>query len=203
MTVRNLQYLFTPKSLAVIGASDIPGSLGAVLMDNLLKGGFSGSIMPVNPRHRVIKGVETFHDIAALPAAPDLAVIATPPQTVPELAAELGKQGTRAAVVITAGFNATSDKGRQLRQALLDAARPHLLRVIGPNCLGIMTPSVGLNASFAHLNPAAGGIAFIAQSGAIVTSMLDWAVAQKVGFSHMISLGDLAYRGAGRRGQCL
>jgi len=191
MTVRNLQYLFKPKSIAVIGASDIPGSLGAVLMDNLLKGGFSGSIMPVNPRHRVIKGVETFHDIAALPAPPDLAVIATPPQKVPELAAELGKQGTRAAVVITAGFNTTSDKGRQLRQALLDAARPHLLRVIGPNCLGVMAPFVGLNASFAHLNPAAGGIAFIAQSGAIVTSMLDWAVAQKVGFSHIISLGDM------------
>ncbi len=191
MTVRNLQYLFKPRSIAVFGASDRPGSLGAVLMENLLNGGFAGPIMPVNPRHRTVRDQPAYRDVAALPEAPELAVIATPPSTVPRIVAELGKRGTRAAVVITAGFNAHDADGKQLRQALLDSARPHLLRVVGPNCLGIMTPFVGLNASFAHLNPAAGGIAFIAQPGAVVTSMLDWAVAQNVGFSHLVSMGDM------------
>jgi acetyltransferase len=191
MTIRNLQYLFMPRSIAVFGASDTPGSLGAVLMENVVKGGFSGSIMPVNPRHSVVKGIETYPNVTALPEVPDLAVIATPPGAVPEIVAALGKRGTHAAVVITAGFNTQTADGKRLRQATLEAARPHLLRIIGPNCLGVMAPYVGLNASFAHLNPIQGGIAFIAQSGAIVTSILDWAVAQNVGFSHLVSMGDM------------
>jgi acetyltransferase len=191
MTVRNLQYLFKPKSIALFGASETTGSVGTVVMDNLLKSGFSGPIMPINPRHRVVRGVATYPNVAALPGAPDLAVIATPPSAVSPIIAELGERGTRAAVVITAGFNAQAAEGKQLRRGLLDAARPYLMRIVGPNCLGIVVPLAGLNASFAHLNPAGGGIAFIAQSGAIVTSMLDWAVAQNVGFSHLVSIGDM------------
>jgi acetyltransferase len=193
MTIRNLAFAFKPKSVALIGASTRPSSVGAVVAQNLLGGGFAGPVMPVNPKHKEIAGVRTYPNVASLPATPDLAVISTPPQVVPQIIAELGARGTRAAVVITAGFGeGGGERGRNLRQALLDAARPHLLRVIGPNCLGILIPGVGLNASFAHLHPSPGKLAFVAQSGAIVTSVLDWAHARGIGFSQLVSLGDMA-----------
>ncbi|MGZ9106855.1 MAG: acetate--CoA ligase family protein, partial [Rhodoplanes sp.] len=192
MSVRNLDSLFKPRSVALIGASKEPRSIGAVVAHNLFNSGFDGPIMPVNPRHRAIEGVLTYPDAQALPEVPDLAVIATPPPTVPKLVAELGERGTRAVVVITAGFGEGSDSaGKDLRQQLLDAARPHMLRIVGPNCLGVMVPKVGLNASFAHASPLRGHLAFVAQSGAIVTSVLDWANTRGIGFSHFVSLGDM------------
>src|SRR5690606_34709880 len=117
--------------------------------------------------------------------------IATPPDTVPTLIAQFGKMGTRAAVVVTAGFGEHVKDGERLRQAMLDAARPDLLRIVGPNCLGVLVPGVGLDASFAHVRPRRGGVAFVAQSGAMVTSILDWAVPRGIGFSHLVSLGDM------------
>ncbi len=149
--------------------------------------------MPVNPKHRHIQGMRTYPDIASLPDTPDLAVIATPPESVPGIIGELGQRGTRGAVVITAGFGeAVKEHGRALQQALLNAARPYQLRVVGPNCLGILVPGIGLNASFSHVNAKPGKLAFVAQSGAIVTSMVDWARARGIGFSHLVSLGDMA-----------
>ncbi|MCP3869831.1 MAG: acetate--CoA ligase family protein, partial [Gammaproteobacteria bacterium] len=193
MTVRNLEFLFKPKSIAVIGVSKRPSSVGAVLAHNLFTGGFNGSIMPVSRKHARIGGVRAYPNIGSLPVAPELAVIATPPDTVAEIIAQLGERGTRAAVVITAGFGETAEgHGVELEQALRDAAKPYLLRIVGPNCLGILVPGVGLNASFSHLNPKAGRLAFVAQSGAIVTSMVDWARARDIGFSHLVSLGDMA-----------
>ena len=193
MSIRNLEFALKPRSVALIGASKRPGSVGAVLARNLFKGGFDGPIMPVNPKYQAIEGVLTYPSIEALPLVPDLAVISTPPETVPGIVEALGKKGTRAAVVITAGFGEGEEGvGRALQQALLDAARPHLLRIIGPNCLGVLVPGIGLNASFAHLNPAKGPIAFVAQSGAIVTSVMDWAERRGIGFSHLVSLGDMA-----------
>ncbi|MGI9510581.1 MAG: GNAT family N-acetyltransferase [Geminicoccaceae bacterium] len=192
MTIRNLEKLFKPETIALIGASKRPGSVGAVLADNLFAGGFDGPIMPVNPKHRSLKGVLTFENVGSLPLVPDLAIIATPPATVPGLVAELGAKGTKAAVVITAGLGETGDDGRSLKQAMLDAAKPHLLRVIGPNCLGVLVPGVGLNASFAHLSPKPGKLAFVAQSGAVVTSVLDWATSRGIGFSHLVALGDMS-----------
>ncbi len=192
MTIRNLDHLFKPKSVALIGASKTPNSIGAVIARNLFNSGFDGPIMPVNPKHRAIEGVLAYPDAASLPEPADLAVIATPAETVPELIAALGERGTRAAIVIAAGFGEGGDEeGKQRLQSVLDAARPHTLRVVGPNCLGIMVPGVGLNASFAHVTPAAGELAFIAQSGAMVTSVLDWAKARGIGFSHLVSLGDM------------
>jgi acetyltransferase len=153
--------------VALIGASKRPGSVGAVLARNLFKGGFDGPIMPVNPKYQAIEGVLTYPSIEALPLVSDLA-------PVPGIVEALGKKGTRAAVVITAGFGEGGEGvGRALQQPLLDAARPRLLRIIGPNCLGVLVPGIGLNASFAHLHPAKGPVAFVAQSGAIVTSMMD------------------------------
>jgi len=193
MTIRNLEYLFKPKSIALIGASKQPSSVGAVLARNLFGGGFDGPIMPVNPKHNFIRGVWAYRDPGSLPATPDLAVIATPPETVPKIIAELGQRGTKAAVVISAGFGETPEQhGRELQQAILDAAKPYTLRIVGPNCLGVLFPGIGLNASFAHVTPPMGRLAFVAQSGAIVTSILDWAQTRGIGFSHLVSLGDMA-----------
>jgi acetyltransferase len=193
MSVRNLDFLFKPRSVALIGASDRPGSVGAILAHNLVAGGFTGTIMPVTPTHNSIEGLAAFRDIDSLPAVPELAVIATPPATVPELIDALGRRGTKAAIVITAGFGEGDDRaGAALRQAMLDAARPHLLRIVGPNCLGVMAPGRNLNATFAHLAAPVGDLAFVAQSGAIATSMLDWAAARGIGFSHVVTLGDMA-----------
>jgi len=193
MTIRNLEFLFKPESIALIGASKKASSVGAVVARNLYRGRFDGPIMPVNPKHRFIRGVWTYPDVASLPTTPELAVIATPPDTVPGIIAELGQRGTKAAVVITAGFSeAAEQRGKVLQQAMLDAAKPYTLRIVGPNCLGILVPGIGLNASFAHINPRAGPLAFVTQSGAIVTSILDWARVRGIGFSHLVSLGDMA-----------
>lgn len=192
MSIRNLDHLFKPRAVALFGASREKGTIGAVLSRNLLNSGFDGPVMPVNPRHAAVEGVFAYPDVAALPIIPDLAVIATPPASVPELIAALAARGTRAAVVISAGFGESGDAdGLALRQAMLEAARPHTLRIVGPNCLGVMVPSVGLNASFAHIRAAPGRLAFVAQSGAIVTSVLDWASARGIGFTHFVSLGDM------------
>ena len=192
MTVRNLEFLLKPKSVALIGASRRPNSIGQVVAKNLFHAGFEGPIMPVNPRERAIEGVLAYGSVGALPMAPDLAVICTPPETVPGLIAELGARGTRAAVVITAGFGELGAEGKALQQRVLDEAKPYLLRVLGPNCLGIMIPGLGLNASFVHVPPLKGDVALVAQSGAVVTSVVDWATSRNIGFSHLISLGDKA-----------
>jgi acetyltransferase len=193
MSQRHLDRLFSPRSIALIGASTREGSVGGVLAHNLIKSGFRGPVWPVNPKHREIAGVRTFPDVSDLPEAPDLAVLCTPPDVVPGIIDHLGSRGSRAAVVITAGFGEGGDAhGEALKRTMQEAARPHQLRIVGPNCLGVMVPGVGLNATFAHLMPKRGGIAFVAQSGAIVTSVLDWAQGRGIGFSHLVSLGDMA-----------
>lgn len=193
MSIRNLNFLFEPESVAVIGASIRPRSVGATVMQNLLAGGFKGPIMPVNPKYRAVAGVLTYPDVKALPETPDLAVICTPPQTVPELIQALGDRGTRAAAVLTAGLDEKYEQSdRTVQQAMLDAAKPNLLRILGPNCIGMMVPQIGLNAGFAHTNPLPGRIAFVGQSGALATSMLDWAKSSDIGFSAFVSLGNSA-----------
>lgn len=185
MSIRHLDALFAPASVAVFGASERPASVGATVWRNL-HGQFPGKLWPVNPKHGAIGGVKAYRDVAALPEAPDLAIICTPPATVPDLVAQLGRRGTRAAVVVTAGLD------KATRQAMLDAARPYTLRILGPNCIGMLVPHLGLNASFAHIGATPGDIAFVSQSGALVTAMLDWAAARGIGFSHFVSLGEHA-----------
>ncbi len=193
MTIRNLDFLFKPKSIALIGASQRPGSVGAILARNLLNRDGDLQIYPVHPKHEEVEGVPVLRSVADLPQAPDLAVIATPPAAVPGLIDELGARGTKAAVVISAGFGRRMGaEGAGLRQEMLNAARPHLMRIAGPNCLGIMVPSLGLNASFAAREPGAGRLAFVAQSGAVVSSVVDWASSRGIGFSHVVSLGDMS-----------
>ena len=192
MSIRNLDAIFHPKSVALIGASPRPHSVGQVTAHNLLEGGFAGAIMPVTPAHEAVSGMLAYHDVASLPMVPDLAVICTPPDTVPGLIADLAKRGTKAAIVITAGFmELGTAQGKALQQQMLDAARPALLRIVGPNCLGVVSTPSGLNASFGPVAAKKGGIAFVAQSGAMLTTVLDWASARGLGFSHLVSLGDM------------
>lgn len=193
MSIRNLDALFKPRSVVVVGASPRQGSVGLVVMQNLLAGGFAGPIMAINPKHATVGGIPVVPDVASLPETPDLAVICTPPATVPGLIGELARRGTRGAVVITAGFKELgSAQGHDLERAVLEAARPTLLRVVGPNCVGLMSTGVGLNATFAHIGAKKGSIAFVTQSGAMATIVLDWATERGIGFSHLVSLGDMA-----------
>jgi acetyltransferase len=193
MTTRNFDALFEPKSIAVIGASNQPRSVGAVLARNLFDGGFAGPIMAVNPHETAIQSTLVYRSVAELPIAPDLAVLATPPHTIPALIAELGQKGCRAAVVITANLGERDQAtGEELRAAMLSAARPHLMRIVGPNCLGFLSPRRGINASFAHLAPKAGDIAFLTQSGSVLSSALDWAAGRPAGFSHIVSVGEMS-----------
>jgi acetyltransferase len=193
MSIRNLDNMFRPRSIAVIGASDKARSVGAALMTNLLRAGFRGPIVPVNPKADVVHGIKAFADVASLPVAPDLAVIATPPDTVPSLVAELGARGTRAAVILTAGFlEGEVAVGKERAAELLAAAQPHLMRIVGPNCLGIAVPGIGLNATFAPTAMLPGNIAFLTQSGAMATTVLDWALPRGIGFSAIVSMGDMS-----------
>lgn len=188
MTIRNLEFAARPRSVAVIGASKRPGAVGHIVMQNLQDGGFDGEIWPVNPKYREVAGRRCYKRAADIPGVPDIAVIVTPPKTVPGIISELGEKGTRTAVVITAGL--TRENG--LRQAMLDAAKPYLFRIIGPNTVGLIVPPMNFNASFAHMQARPGGLALLSQSGAIATSLVDWAAAEGVGFSHIVSLGDMA-----------
>jgi acetyltransferase len=193
MSIRNLDKMFRPQSVAVIGASDKERSVGAALMTNLLQAGFTGPIVPVNPKAQAVHGLKAYADIASLPCVPDLAVIATPPDTVPSLVAALGARGTRAAVILTAGFaEGEVAVGKERAAQLLAAAQPHLLRIVGPNCLGIAVPGIGLNATFAPTALLPGNIAFLTQSGAMAATVLDWALPRGVGFSAIVSMGDMS-----------
>ncbi len=191
MSIRNLEFFFQPKSIALIGAATRPKSVGAVIAENLLLGGFKGPIMPVNPRNISVNGVLAYPNVKSLPITPDLAIICTPPETVPGLVAELAERGTKATVVVTAGLrDMLDDNGVSLEQKMLEAARPALMRILGPNCIGIISTHTGINASFAEVKPRKGKVAFVAQSGAMIATMLSWAGERDLGFSHMVSLGD-------------
>jgi acetyltransferase len=186
MSIRHLDSLFAPRSVAVFGASSRPGSVGSTVWRNLRTGGYDGLLYPVNPKLSELDGVPAYRRVRDLPQTPELAVICTPASTVVDLIRELGARGTRAAVVVTAGLD------KATKQAMLDAAKVHTLRILGPNCIGMLVPHLGLNASFAHIGARPGDLAFVSQSGALVTAMLDWAASRGIGFSHFVSLGERA-----------
>lgn len=183
MSVRNVKKLFQPASVAVVGASNTVGTLGELFMRNLLAGGFKGPIMPVAETQRAVHGVLAYADVASLPLAPDLAVVCTPPQSIPGIVEALGARGCGAVILATAGLGDHAD-------AATTAARRHGMRLLGPNSLGVIVPSVGLNASAAHRPANPGRIAFVSQSGTLGTAVLDWARPKNVGFSHVVSVGD-------------
>ena len=183
------RYLFEPDSVALIGASERPGSLGAVLTRNVLAGGFKGDLFLVNRRHRRVQGVPAFRHLSELPRTPELAILATPASTFPALLAELGRRGTGVAVIVSSVVSGKTNRTADPYPALLAVAKPHGLRVLGPDSLGLMAPRVGLNASLGHRFPPPGHLALVAQSGMVLTPVLEWMASRGIGVSGMVALG--------------
>jgi len=189
MTVHYLERLFSPRSVAVIGASERPGSLGRIAFENLRAGGYSGELIAVNPKYRSLAGLPCHRSMADIGHRVDLALVTTPAATVPGVIDNAGKAGARSAVVLSAGFGEIGPEGLALERKVLEAARRHGLRIIGPNCLGIMRPSVGLNATFTRSMPLPGPVALVSQSGAVAAALVDGAQSSGIGFSSVVSMG--------------
>lgn len=183
---------FSPGSIAVIGASREPEKLGAQILNNIISGKYKGKIYPVNPKADEIAGLKCYPDISSIPDVCDLAVVVVPAGVVSSVIEDCGKKGIKALVVISAGFKETGKEGEIKEKQLVETARKYGCRIIGPNCLGIIDTYSDLNVSFAPLMPSKGGIAFISQSGAIISAVIDWSRKQKVGFSRIISMGNMA-----------
>jgi acetyltransferase len=192
-----LEHLFTPESIAVFGASEQPDAVGALVYRNLLEGGFKGQVHAVNPKYQALGDRPCYPSIEAVNQRVDLAVIATPAATVPDIIRACGIHGVKAAVVMSAGFGERGGAGRALERTLIDEAQRFGLRVLGPNCLGFMRPSVNLNATFSNNVAQQGSLALVSQSGAMCTAILDWANARRIGFSAMVSIGAAADVGFG------
>ena len=193
-----LEHMFRPRSVAVVGANNRPHRVGNVIVRNLLAGGFDGPIMPVNPRHDAVAGVLTYPDVASLPRVPDLAILCSPPETIPDLVDELGALGTRAALVVARGLGTLrGPDGCTVEERTLATARQHGVRLLGGGTLGILSPHIGLNASFSRVAALPGQVGFVSQSDAVGTLLLDWAHPRRVGFSHFVSLGDASDVGFG------
>jgi len=184
VSIRNLDALFDPPSVAVIGASERVGSVGATVWHNLIAGKYQGALYAVNPKYRMLGAHPVRAHASDLPSAPALAVICTPAATVPKVIQDLARRGTHAAVVMTAGMDQVQ------KYAMLKAAQSHLLRILGPDSLGLMSPHLGLNASLAQIDALPGELAFVSQSNALTAAMLDWARARGIGFSHLVALGE-------------
>ena len=191
MNARQLHTLFNPKSIAVIGASDTPGRIGYSLFRNLTTNDFSGSVYPVNPNRDRVQGVKAYPNMAALPRKVDLAVIATRADTVPAMVNECIACGTLSAVVISSGFTEAGREGNRLANQMRQAVQSSGMALLGPNCLGFLRPQLNLNASFSRKMPQKGGVAFVSQSGALCSAVLDWSVKENVGFSFFVSIGDM------------
>jgi len=194
---RSLKTFFKPRSVALIGATEKAGSVGRTILSNLIASPFGGTVYPVNPKRPSVLGIQSHPDVASIPEQVDLAVIVTPPATVPGIIAQCGAAGIPTAIVISAGFKEVGAEGAELERQVVAQARAHGMRLIGPNCLGIMSPVSGLNATFAAGMATRGRVAFVGQSGALITAILDWSLSEGVGFSSIVSLGSMADVGWG------
>ena len=188
---RPLDPIFSPRSIAVIGATETPQSVGRTIMENIQKGGFLGALYPVNPKRDMVLGVKAYPSIKDCPGAPDLAVIITPPATVPGIVRDCVNKGVPGAIIISAGFKEIGAPGVELERQIMAEARRGGMRIVGPNCLGVMAPAAKLNATFAADMARPGSVAFISQSGALCTAVLDWSLRENVGFSAFVSLGSM------------
>ena len=188
---RGLHPILAPKSVAVIGATERKRSVGRTVMTNLIEGGFPGKIFPVNPIQPTILGLQAYPNVAALPEVPDLAVIITPPKTVPGLIKECAAVGIHGVIIISAGFKEVGEEGVELERQVLAEAKRGNIRIVGPNCLGVMVPGLKFNATFAADIARPGSVAFLSQSGALCTAILDWSLKEHVGFSAFVSLGSM------------
>lgn len=197
MSQHYLKTLFEPQSVALFGASERAGSVGAVALRNLLDDGFRGGIYPINPKHDEVQGQRCYRSLDEVGHSVELAVVVAPAKAVPEIIDQCGRRGIRNAVILSAGFREVGQEGRKLEEQVLASARRYGLRFVGPNCLGIMRPTLGLNATFNKGGAYPGKLALVSQSGALCTAILDWAYSQEIGFSSVISLGISADIGFG------
>ncbi len=186
-----LDALFLPDSVAVIGATERPGTVGRTVVENLLHPSFQGKVYAVNSRHSEICGLKAYPSIGNVPESVDLAVVATPAPTVPRIIGECVDAGVKSAVVISAGFRERGSEGVELERQIQEQLLRGSMRLLGPNCLGIMNPTIGLNATFAKDAPRPGNVAFLSQSGALLTAILDWGQQEQVGFSAIVSSGSM------------
>ena len=191
MSVKKLDKIFKPKSIAVIGASNRDGVPGYRIFRNLIGSGYQGIAYPVNPKHESIQGVQAYKSIEEVPKVVDLAIIATPSRTVPDVLEQCGKKGIKGILIISAGFKEIGEEGKALEKQLLQIKKRYGMRIVGPNCVGFILPYLNLNATFATSMPLQGNIALFSQSGAICGAILDWAAAANVGFSSFISVGSM------------
>ncbi|MDP8200951.1 MAG: bifunctional acetate--CoA ligase family protein/GNAT family N-acetyltransferase [Candidatus Tenebribacter burtonii] len=191
MSIKNLTKMFNPKVVAIYGASARVGSVGHALMDNIIGSGFDGIVYPVNPKRTNVLGVKAYNSIQDIPDQVDLAIIATPAKTVPAIVEDCGIAGVSSVLLISAGFAEAGDEGKKLMSHISETIRKYDMSLIGPNCLGFINPSVKFNATFASKMALPGKIAFISQSGALCTAILDWSIAQNVGFSNFVSIGSM------------
>lgn len=189
--VHPLDAIFAPQVVAVIGATENAGSVGRTVFQNLGRGGFAGVVYPVNPKRSSVLCVKAYPSISAIPEKVDLAVICTPAKTVPGIIQECVKAGVSGAIIISAGFKETGPEGVALEQKILSEARSSGMRIVGPNCLGVMMPSIGMNATFATTIAKSGSVGFLSQSGALCTAVLDWSLRERVGFSAFVSIGSM------------
>lgn len=191
MDVHKLERLFNPQRIALIGVTINPKSVGGRVLSNLVGGGFRGVVYPVNPDSEAVLGIQSYPDVNALPKTPDLAVICTPAEKVPDMVRACGEAGILGLIIMSAGFREIGPEGKILEDRIIDVAKKFPgMRILGPNCLGIVIPGRGLNISFAAGMPKPGEVAFISQSGALCSSVLDWALEEKVGFSYFVSIGN-------------
>ncbi len=191
MSTKNLDKIFSPKSIAVIGASGTPGSVGYILLKNLIASGYEGVVYPVNNKRKSVQGVRAYSSINDIPEIVDLAIIAIPAVFVAKAVEQCGKKGITGIIIISAGFKELGEDGAKLEKSINEIATKYGQRILGPNCLGFIRPSLNLNASFAKKMALPGKIAFISQSGALCTSILDWANSKGVGFSNFVSIGSM------------
>ncbi|SHE74925.1 acetyltransferase [Mariniphaga anaerophila] len=191
MAIKSLDSIFKPKRIALIGVSNNPDSVGGITLRNLVSGGYNGVVYPVNPKREAVLGIPCFPNVKSLPKVPDLAVIMTSAKFVPQIVRECGEAGIRGIIIMSAGFKEAGKEGKILEQQVKDErAKFPDMRVIGPNCLGILVPGLNMNVSFAAGMPKKGHVAFISQSGALCTSVLDWAYESNIGFSNFVSIGN-------------
>nr|WP_319569989.1 GNAT family N-acetyltransferase [uncultured Draconibacterium sp.] len=191
MAIKKLDSIFRPKRIALVGVSNTPDSVGGITLRNLVGGGFNGVVYPVNPRREAVFGIPCYPDVKSLPKTPDLAVIMTTAETVPQLVRDCGEAGIHGVIIMSAGFKEIGDNGKKLEeQVKAEKARFPDMRIVGPNCLGILVPGLNMNVSFAQTMPKKGHVAFISQSGALCTSVLDWAYESNIGFSNFVSIGN-------------
>jgi acetyltransferase len=186
-----LDSIFAPKSVAVVGATETIGSVGRTIVWNLMSSSFGGTIYPVNPKRPSVLGIKAYPDLKSIPEPVELIVVVTPSPTVPDIIKEAVDLGVKSAIIISAGFKETGPEGVELERQIMEHARRGKMRIIGPNCLGVMSPTTGLNATFASTIARRGSVGFISQSGALCTAILDWSLRENVGFSSFVSIGSM------------